>query len=88
MRGGHTLVRAVVDSPGDDGRRRPLSVAGQGQTLPFVQGDVARQLLEGRPHVDGQADVLSHRTCCVCGHTGEHAGVSWLCEESKQSWFL
>lgn len=52
-RGSVTLVRTVVEGPWDERRRSSLSVAGQGQALAFVQGDVARQLLEGGPHVDG-----------------------------------
>ncbi len=63
-------------------------MAGQGQTLPFVQGYVTWQLLEGRPHVDGQADVLSHRACCIGSHARKCTSVPWLCEESNQNRFL
>lgn len=84
----NTWVRTVVDSPGDDRRRCSLSVAGHGQTLPFVQGYVTWQLLESRPHVDGQADVLSHRTCCIGSHTCKHTSVPWLCEDSNENRFL
>lgn len=77
----NTCIGTVVDSPGDDRRRCSLSMAGQGQTLSFVQGYITWQLLEGRPHVDGQANVLSHRACCVCCHTRVHTSIPWLCEE-------
>lgn len=83
-----TWVWTIVDSPRDDRRRCSLSMTGQGQTLSFVQGYISWQLLEGRPHVDGQANVLSHRACCVGGHTCENTSISWLCEESSQNWLL
>lgn len=76
-----TCVRTVVDGPGDEGRWSSLSVAGQGQTLPFVQGYISRQLLEGGPHVDGKADVLSHRARCIGSHTCEHTSITRLCKE-------
>lgn len=59
-------------------------MAGQGQALAFVQGDVARQLLEGRPHVDGQVDVLPGRAPCVGGHACEHASIPGLCVGKKR----
>lgn len=74
-----TLIRTVVEVPRDERRGSSLGVAGQGQALAFVQGDVARQLLEGRPHVDGQVDVLPGRAPCVGGHACEHASIPGLC---------
>ena len=56
-------------------------MAGQGQTLPFVQGYISGHLLEGGPHVDGQPDVLSHRARCIGSHTSEHTCITRLCEE-------
>lgn len=79
----HTWVRAVVDSPGDDRRWCSLSVAWQGQTLSFVQGYITWQLLEDRPHVDGQVDVSSYGACCIGSHTCKHSSISWLHKERK-----
>lgn len=76
-----TWVRTVVDSPGNDWRRGSLSVAGQGQSLAFVQGYVTWQLFESWPHVDGQVDVLSHRARCIGSYTCKHSSIPRLCEE-------
>lgn len=58
-------------------------MAGQSQALSFVQGYITWQLLEGRPHVDGQSDVLSHRASWITGHTCEHTSISKLCDEDN-----
>lgn len=78
-----TCVGSVVGGPGDEWRWCSLSVAGQGQRLSFVEGHITWQFLEGRPHVDGQAEVLSHGSSCIGGHACEHASIPWLCDATN-----
>ena len=73
-----TGERAVIDSPGDGGSGHALGMAGQGQALALVQRHIARQLLEGGSHVDGQADFLARGAGGIHSHAGEHTGVTWL----------
>lgn len=63
-------------------------MAGEAQTLPFVQSYITWQLLKGRPHVDGQADVLSDGACCIGSHTCKHSGIPGLCEKKQSELFL
>ena len=71
-----TWEGTVVCCPVDDRSGGSLGVAGQGQTLTGVKGHVTRQLLEGGPHVDGQADILSDGARRVGGYTSEHTSIS------------